>query len=164
MWYLSLILKDMLGLWTCDCPVSDVHNFIGVATKRHTPLYHPRKIIYRSYKNFDDERFADDIASAPFHVAEIFDDVDDMSSYVSKLLGNIIDSHAPLKCKTIKCNSVPFAPQSHVHVKTVAIYLYRMTVKLLFVKKKYPNSLMIISVVLVMVLDLTTVSRRLRMQ
>ena len=53
-------------------------------------------------------KFADDISSAPFHVAEIFDDVDDMSSYVSKLLGNIIDSHVPLKCKNIKCNSAPF--------------------------------------------------------
>ena len=82
--------KRYAGTVNCDCPVSDVHNFIGVATKRHTPLYHPRKIYYRSYKNFDDEKFADDIASAPFHVAEIFDDVDYMSSYVSKLLGNII--------------------------------------------------------------------------
>ena len=81
---------------------------IDVATKRHTPLYHPRKIYWRSYRNFDDKKFAEDIASAPFHEAEIFDDVDDMSSYVSKLLGNIIDSHTPLKCKNIKCNSVPF--------------------------------------------------------
>ena len=91
--------KRNAGTVNCDYPV---------ATKRHTPLYHPRKIYYRSYKNFDDEKFANDIASAPFHVAKIFDDVDDMSSYVSKLLGKIIDYHAPVKCKNIKCNSVPF--------------------------------------------------------
>ena len=94
---------------------NDVHNLIGVAAKRHTPLYRPRKIYYRSYQNFDDDKFTDDIAFAIFHVAEIIDDVD-MSSYVSKLLGNIIDSHAPLKYKNIKSNSVPFM-DSHVQKK-----------------------------------------------
>ena len=220
--------KRYAGTVNCDCPVNDVHNCIGVATKRHNRLYHPRKIYYRSYKYFDDEKFADDITSAPFHVAEIFDDVDDMSSYVSTLLGNIIDSHAPLKCKNIKYNSVPFMNsqlrkamykrnmarnkfrkngrkywEEHrrqrnktvaIRKKSIANYFAKncarkdkrfwSTVspfmtdkkcknssnislqndgKIVVCEKKYPKSLMIISVVLLMVLDLTTISQ-LRMQ
>ena len=39
----------------CECILSDFHNFVGAATKKHMPLSEPRRIIYRSYKNFDDD-------------------------------------------------------------------------------------------------------------
>ena len=91
-----------------NCPLSDFHNIIGASTRRFAPVMKPRKITYRSYKNFDDEDFKFDLCCAPFHVAEIFDDIDDTAWFTSKLLSNIIDSHAPIKVKTVKKDSVPY--------------------------------------------------------
>ena len=68
----------------------------------------PRKITYRSYKNFDDDEFKFDLNCAPFHVGDIFDDVEDTAWFHSKLLNNIIDSHAPIKVKTVQKDSVPY--------------------------------------------------------
>ena len=92
----------------CECILSDFHNFVGAATKKHMPLSEPRRIIYRSYKNFNDDAFIKDVTSAPFHVARIFDDVHDASWFTSALLNDVIDHHAPCKSKLIKCDSVPY--------------------------------------------------------
>ena len=92
----------------CECILSDFHNFVGAATKKHLPLSEPRRIIYRSYKHFDDDAFINDVSSAPFHVARIFDDVHDASWFTSSLLNDVIDHHAPCKSKLIKCDSVPY--------------------------------------------------------
>ncbi len=35
------------------------------------------KVIYRSYKTLNAEAYNADLAQAPFHVMEIFDDIDD---------------------------------------------------------------------------------------
>ena len=66
------------------------------------------KIFYRSYKHFNECDFTNDIATAPFHVAYIFDDVDDTAWFHASLIKNIIDSHAPVKTEIIKNESVPF--------------------------------------------------------
>ena len=39
---------------------------------------------------------------------EIFDDTDDMAWYTNGLLSDVIDSHAPVKSKIIKKQSVPY--------------------------------------------------------
>ena len=72
------------------------------------PRAEPRKIIYRSYKKFNDLQFIDNVISAPFHVANIFDDVDGASWFTSSLLNDIIDYHVPCQTKVVKCESVPY--------------------------------------------------------
>lgn len=37
-----------------------------------------RKIALRSFKNFDRDKFVEDLSAAPFHIEDIFDDPDDM--------------------------------------------------------------------------------------
>ena len=64
--------------------------------------------IYKSYKNFDDTDFCKTVLSSPFHVGEIFDDVEDMAWFTSKLLSDIIDEYAPMKRKLVKQESVPY--------------------------------------------------------
>ena len=98
--------RRFAGTLNCECILSDFHNFIGAATKKYAPTAEPRKIIYRSYKNFNDLQFIDDVFSAPFHVAKIIDDVDGASWFTSSLLNDIIDYHAPCKTKVVKCESV----------------------------------------------------------
>ena len=90
------------------CGLSGFHNIIGAATKRFAPSKKPRIIHYRSFKKFAEPEFLYDIACAPFHVMEIFDDVDDMAWYTSALIRSIIDEHAPMKSKVVKSASVPY--------------------------------------------------------
>ena len=45
---------------------------------------------------------------APFHVAYIFDDVDDTAWFHAALIKDVMDSHAPIKIEIVKKESVPF--------------------------------------------------------
>ena len=88
--------------------LSDVHNIVGAATKRFSPSQKPNKIDYRSFKHFTNVDFLYDMSCAPFHVADIFDDVDDMTWYTSTLISDIVDHHAPIKSKLTKSKPVPY--------------------------------------------------------
>ena len=74
----------------------------------HVPKTGDRNIQYRSYKNFDDELFKDDIASASYHVGDIFDDFDDTYWFNHTLIKNVIDHHAPPKLKRTVKRPLPF--------------------------------------------------------
>ena len=95
----------------CIKPFNPKHpdlNTIGGATRRFAPSIKPQKIIYRSYKSFNDADFLFDLQCAPFHVMNIFDDADDMAWYTSRLISDVIDSYAPVKSKFVKRQSVPY--------------------------------------------------------
>ena len=64
-----------------ECNISDFHNIIGAATRRFAPSLKPHRIVYRSYKSFNDADFLFDVQCALFHVMNIFDDADDMAWY-----------------------------------------------------------------------------------
>ena len=100
------IFVKYMGL-LIECNIDDFHNIIGAATRRFAPSLKPQKIIYRSYKSFDDADFLD-LQCAPFYVMNIFDDADDMAWYKSMLLSDCIDSHAPVKSKFVKRQSLPY--------------------------------------------------------
>ena len=48
------------------------------------------------------------LSVAPFHVSEIFDEVDDAYWMCSTLLQEIVNEHAPFKQKTFKGNHIPY--------------------------------------------------------
>ena len=82
--------------------LSDVHNIVGAANKRFAPSQKQRKINYGSFKHFNDTDFLYDMLCAPFHVADIFHDIDDMAWYTSTLISDIVDHRASIKSKLIK--------------------------------------------------------------
>ena len=88
--------------------ISDFHNFVGAATKLGLPNFAPRVITYRSMKHFKDDEYVNDMQSAPFHVGEIFDDINDKMWYFDKLFNEITEFHAPTKTKTIKQHQLPY--------------------------------------------------------
>ena len=94
-----------LGILNSECNISDFHNIIGAATRRFAPSLKPQRIMYRSYKSFNDADFLFDLQCAPFHVMNIFDDAGDMAWYTSALLSDIVDNHAPVISKFVKKNS-----------------------------------------------------------
>ena len=88
--------------------LSDFHNIVGASTRRFAPKLKPYPIKYRSYKQFIECDFLCDLEHAPFHVADVFDDVEDKAWFTSKLISYTLDAHAPLKTKWVKKQSAPF--------------------------------------------------------
>ena len=87
---------------------SDFHNMIGAATKRFAPENQIRTIYYRSYKNFIESDLRRDLEYVPFHVMDLFDDIDEMAWYTSSLIKYVVDHHAPVKSKTVPSQSMPY--------------------------------------------------------
>jgi hypothetical protein len=85
--------------------VSDCHNLVCGVTRVNAPKFVPRKIMYRSFRNFDNVQYVNDLKLVPFHVCSLFDDPDDQMWSYNKLITEVIDSHAPLKQKSYKCES-----------------------------------------------------------
>ena len=100
--------KRLAGYLNACIGVSDFHNIVCAATKLKRPSFTPQLITYRSYKNFDESKYVQELSSAPFHVATIFDDVDDIMWFHNRLLTEIVEVHAPLKKKVIKRKQVPY--------------------------------------------------------
>ena len=100
--------RKYAGTLNTTFELSDFHNMIGAATRRFAPSSKPFPIKYRSYRRFEESQFLYDLQSAPFHVADIFDDIEDRAWYTSNLLSFTLDSHAPMKTKWIKKKSAPF--------------------------------------------------------
>ncbi len=90
-----------------DTGLSDFHKIICVCTKVYVPHEVPRKIVYRSFKSFDENKYKEDISMTPLNVSYIFDDTDDVVWYHNKLLSDV-DIHAPLKQRMLKKDSVPY--------------------------------------------------------
>ena len=64
-------------------------------------------ISYRSFKNFDENKFINDLQSAPWDVIKIFDDVNDIVETWSTLFCDIVDKHLPLRKHRVKRKQQP---------------------------------------------------------
>ena len=91
-----------------DTGLSDFHRLICTSTKLHAPKRVPRNIVYRSFRNFDEVSYKEDIEKIPFHISKVFDDIDDITWCHEHLLLDIVNTHAPLKHRTLQRDSLPF--------------------------------------------------------
>ena len=91
-----------------SCGVSDWHNMIGVAVRDTAAKSEKRRTKYRGFKNFDQQAFNADVSQIPFHVAYVFEDVDDIYWAHEKLLSSIIDEHALLKERSSRVHKPAF--------------------------------------------------------
>ena len=92
--------------------ISDFHNITCASTKLHVPNVSNRKIVYRTYKNFDSDSFVCDLYATPFQICNIFDDVEDAMWCHSYLLNDVVNIHAPLKKKYLRRPQVPYMNSS----------------------------------------------------
>ena len=73
-----------------------IYGFMNEKVVRHGT----RIIKFRSIKNFDEQKLKQHLSSAPWHVREIFDDIEDQSGFFTDLLTDIADEHMPpSKCE-----------------------------------------------------------------
>ncbi len=56
------------------------------STKIHASTKVKRKVIYKSYQQFDAFKFKEDLSLVPFHVSEIFDCIHDSYWFVESLI------------------------------------------------------------------------------
>ena len=100
--------RSFVDSFNVDLGISDFHNFVGVATRMHAPVVQKNKITYRSMKHFSPEVFKQEVSQIPFHVSNIFDDVDDSYWFQDRLFQDVLNEHAPLKTKSIKPGQYAF--------------------------------------------------------
>ena len=91
--------KRYIDTLNANFGLSDHHNII------FAPSLKPHRVYYRSYKHFCEEKYLHDINCAPFHVADIFDNIDDVAWFHSSLIRTITDENAPIKSKIVKKNA-----------------------------------------------------------
>ena len=100
--------KSFQNVSCIECDLSDFHRMVCFATKMYAPVIKKRQIVYRSYKHFDENSYTNDLLNIPFHVCEIFDDVEDSYWFCQEMITDIMNTHAPIKQRIIKNNQVPF--------------------------------------------------------
>ena len=93
--------KCFSGVCNVDLGTSDFHKCICVSSKMFAPSHSKHKITYRSMKHFSENALRNDVDSIPFHVCDIFDDIDDVYWMHDKLFMSVLDKHAPIKTKTV---------------------------------------------------------------
>ena len=90
-----------------------------VGLSDHYPIFLTRKINaslpksshytikYRSYKNFNEENFINELSSAPWDVIKVFEDPDDILETWSTMFLDIVDIHLPVKEHRVKNKQQP---------------------------------------------------------
>ena len=100
----------------------------GVCTGQlHTK---PRIIKFRTTKNFEEEKFQEHLNSAPWHVGEVFDCVEDQVCFTSTLLTDIVNEHMPFKQMCVRDQDVPHLTlewKEAIRARRRAARLYRKT-------------------------------------
>lgn len=92
---------------TYEPGMSDHCLVYGVMTEKICK--HKSKIItFRNVKNIDQKQLNQDLLVAPWHVADIFNGIDDKNDYWNGLLESIINEHAPIKSKRVRERDVPY--------------------------------------------------------
>lgn len=101
--------------------ISD-HNLVYATMRlknnRPQPKY-VKTLKTRNFKNFNLDNFRRDIETAPFHMASVFDDPDDVSWAWLSLFVNICDEHAPWKEVKIRSRSAPWITNEIRGIKSI---------------------------------------------
>ena len=91
---------------TYETGLSDHHHMITTFMRAHLVRLQPKRIMYRSYKNFNESLFLEDIQNTGFYC-----DSEDPNMFYESLVQKfkkIVDKHAPFKQKTLRDNQAPF--------------------------------------------------------
>ncbi len=100
--------KSIIKQGTISTGVSDVHKMIYAILPGKIDICSPKTIYYRSYKQFDEQCFREDLYLSDLHSCTEITDVNEGYRKYVKIIQGIIDKHAPIKTKVIKTNQAPY--------------------------------------------------------
>ena len=107
---LDLILandkKKVLTLGVVDRQISD-HSLVYTVLRSSLSCGRSRKIWYWSVENFSRNDFLHDMPMVPWHVLDVFDDVNKLYAF-EQLFVDVLDQYTPLKQTHIRGNQVLF--------------------------------------------------------
>ena len=86
--------------------VGDCHKLIKTFMKSYISRLRPKNVHYRSYKNFDEEKFLSDVKEADFSFKA--SNPDENYLVLTNVFSNIVNKHAPLQKKILRGNDAPF--------------------------------------------------------
>lgn len=66
-----------------------------------------KTIQYRSFKNFDVNKYREDLKAVPWNVMSIVDNPNDKWDTFYNIFMEVVNSHAPIKQKRVKFNQQP---------------------------------------------------------
>ena len=87
--------------------ISD-HNLVYATMRLKNKRPPPKYVKTRNYKKLNLDNFKRDMETAPFHIASLFDDPDDVLWAWQSLFVDICDEHAPWKEVKIRSRSAPW--------------------------------------------------------
>ena len=96
---------------TYDTALSD-HLLTYGLMKETVKRYQNTIVTFRNYKSCDMEVYANKLATAPWHVGDLFDDVEGQAYYWKTLMKDIIDDCFPLKKMRVRSEDVPYMTTS----------------------------------------------------
>ena len=98
--------------------ISD-HSLVYLTLKLKVQRTRTSYITTRSYKNFDPDKFIEDLSQVPFHMVSFFKDLDDQVDTFNILFHDVLNKHAPIKRVKIKSKPNPFiTPEIRQLMKT----------------------------------------------
>ena len=83
-----------------------IHTLLALNEK--VTHYKPKTILCRNLKTIDLELLTDDLSNTPWHVSDLFTEIDDRIDYWKGLMNYIINYHAPTRRKRMWENDVPY--------------------------------------------------------
>ena len=103
-----------------NCPENvNSLNIPNVGLSDHFPIFLTRKmhvqppktnhytISYRSFKNFDEAAFIEDLQFVPWDTVKLFEDTDDVMEAWLDLFSQVVDKHVPIKQHRVKHKTQP---------------------------------------------------------
>lgn len=113
-----------------DTGISD-HLLVYTVLKTNTPHTNAAVTKRRTFKNFNRDRFQEDLSRVPFHAAYVFDDLNDVYWCWESLYNKVLDYHAQMKS---------FKRRSSVKSKFITPEIRREMAKRNSLKKKFNGS------------------------
>lgn len=82
-------------------------HFLVECQLKFTPIHEARfrDLYYRKFDDIDVEKFKEDLRKANIHDEATFDNVDEVSERVQKILEDLMDKHCPMRKKRVRVNA-----------------------------------------------------------
>ena len=115
--------NNCMNVLNFNCGISDVHNLISVQIKGNINPAKKSFKTYRSFKNFSEENFVNDLMKSDLDKITEIEDVDEAYNKFEEVMVNTIDEHAPMKKRKSISQPAPFMNKT----LRSAVYKKRMT-------------------------------------
>ena len=92
--------------FVCEIGLSDCHKLVAIIFRSTFIKLPPKVVKYRSYKNFDQNKFCYDLDQILIK-GDLYK-VKDPYNKLTNILYNTLEKHVPLKSKTVRGNQVSF--------------------------------------------------------